>query len=60
MSFDHDQQRRAKIANELDRRDFWKDNFLIARQQGDTTVKACARADEALQMYEEKFGGVVK
>ena len=51
---------RAIIANELDRRDFWKKNFLIALELKGGVNEATAIADRALVIYEQKFGGVVK
>lgn len=47
---------RSRVANELDRRQFWKDNFLVCRQQGDSITVATKKADEALSAFENKFG----
>lgn len=56
---DHDKRDRAKIAHELDRREFWKSCFLISLGNPckvDTDIEsATSDADAALSAFEQKF-----
>jgi len=56
---EEDKSKRAKIAHELDRREFWKSCFLISLRNPcnvDIEIEAATRdADAALKAFETKF-----
>ena len=47
---------RARVANELDRREFWKAVFMQSYLQHGVLSAAKCDADEALKIFEQKFG----
>lgn len=51
-----EQERRARVAFELDKREFWKANFIASKQNGFKNQTAQTEADAALEIYLSKFG----
>lgn len=61
MSYgNEDLQRRAKVANELNRREFWKECFKIVLAVEPDICKAALEADAALSAFESRFAKEIK
>lgn len=54
-----DKNKRAKVAHELDRREFWKACYVEGLKYGQGTLIATEMADEALASFEGKFPPLV-
>ncbi len=53
---DTDKLARARVANELDRREFWRDVFLQYFAYSQSAEKSALAADKALEEFSLRFG----